>query len=899
MNVPPPCTFSLPAGGLSSTDCSVAAVSGHKPRGATKYGVSRFTRLALGITLLVSHTPLFCQAHQDSAGPDSYNEVIAHASLSCDSETDLGLQAGIRELRRLIPELASTGDRRAKARALMWLGLCLANTTNPAEALVAYREAANLFELIKDDDHEALALTGAAGAYGLLGRYDEAIKILNTQALPLRQKSNDLEGTAATLNQLGVIWIDIGDYDQAIATLQLAVETADAANVDQFKGATRGNLGFALILRGEYVAAKRNLEAALAFFGGRSRGRSFVLYFSGRLNQQTNHTGEALRFYREAIETSRLAGDRRVEVAALYARASIELGIGQFTRANEGFSAALLSAYRYGLKELEARCAGGVMNAYQAQERRGAAILFGKESVNTYQDIRAALRSYDSRTERLFVESHLVTYRTLIELLVEAGRIPEAQQVLSLLKEEEVWTYTRGDSRVVKKAQTACATSPHVGRTEYINYTPKECELESQYHTIADDAAVVGKTYYDLKSVPERTPQQDAELQQVYDKVVAINGHFQMSLKQIARELGRARGDKLLEVTESQSLMQTLAEMPENAVVVYALVLPKKLRLILITPTVQIARESMISSAELNKAVFLMRSQCQDPHSDPRNTSKNLYDLVFLPIAADIKQSGAKVIMWSLDGVLRYAPMSALYDGTHYLVEHYQMVFFTAASRDSLRDSVLSDWTGIGFGISKPIAGFVGLPDVPAELYGIFGSNTDLRRRHGIYKGDVYIDEAFDKATLQKSLLRKLSLVHFATHFSLSPGTQDDSFLLMGTGDHFTLRDMRIVPNVFSGTDLLTLSACETAVPQATSDGVEVESFGVLAQRQGAKAVLATLWDVADASTTDFMLEFYSEKKSMVTKAAAIQGAQLSIMKRSKYAHPYFWAPFVLYGNWK
>jgi CHAT domain-containing protein len=433
-----------------------------------------------------------------------------------------------------------------------------------------------------------------------------------------------------------------------------------------------------------------------------------------------------------------------------------------------------------------------------------------------------------------------------------------------------------------------------------VSYTPRECELSKQYNALTDDAAAAGRLYYELSAIPTRSAQQEASFQQAYAKVLAINSDFQHSLQNIETELGKARPDKLSEVTESQSLMETLSEMPEDAVVVYTLVLDTKVRLILITPTVQIARESSISSDDLAALVFSMRQKYIDRHSDPKGDAKRLYDILFAPLSEAIRSSKAKVIMWSLDGVLRYIPVAALYDGHQYLVEQYSSTVYTAASRDSLRAALAPSWRGVGFGISKPTNGFVGLPQVPEELHGVFGS-TDPGGISvpGIYSGNVYMDDSFDRGIFQRSLLQKLALIHLATHFSLNPGSQDDSFMLMGGGGKFTLRDMRIVPNIFSGADLLTLSACETAVFQDTSDGVEVESFAVLAQRQGAKAVLATLWDVADVSTTLFMLEFYSEKKTGASKADALQGAQLALLHQQKYSHPFFWAPFVLYGNWK
>jgi CHAT domain-containing protein len=132
---------------------------------------------------------------------------------------------------------------------------------------------------------------------------------------------------------------------------------------------------------------------------------------------------------------------------------------------------------------------------------------------------------------------------------------------------------------------------------------------------------------------------------------------------------------------------------------------------------------------------------------------------------------------------------------------------------------------------------------------------------------------------------------------------------------------MKTSANLFGGVQLLTLSACNTGV----GDGAEVEGFGTLAQRQGAKAVVASLWPVADASTALLMREFYRirETNPAMTKLDALRQAQLEMLRGKSAAsrssqralvhetvgspsapqpqdfrHPYFWAPFFLMGNW-
>jgi CHAT domain-containing protein len=125
---------------------------------------------------------------------------------------------------------------------------------------------------------------------------------------------------------------------------------------------------------------------------------------------------------------------------------------------------------------------------------------------------------------------------------------------------------------------------------------------------------------------------------------------------------------------------------------------------------------------------------------------------------------------------------------------------------------------------------------------------------------------------------------------------------------------------------LLALSACSTAKGDAAKDGLEMDSLGMIAQQKDAEAVLATLWDVSDASTSRLMSDFYARwiNDPIAGKAEALRQAQLDLLRgpvaasgaRSErgfetvlepgraaehmgYAHPFYWAPFVLIGNFQ
>ena len=253
-------------------------------------------------------------------------------------------------------------------------------------------------------------------------------------------------------------------------------------------------------------------------------------------------------------------------------------------------------------------------------------------------------------------------------------------------------------------------------------------------------------------------------------------------------------------------------------------------------------------------------------------------------------------MMLSLNGALRHLPFSALHDGKQYLVNRWNLPMYSSVTRNKLRDSVSAEWQAAGLGVTRAWPEFKPLPGVRAEIGAIVKTAAG-----GLMPGEVYLDAAFTAARFKDVSQRKFPLIHVASHFRFSGGTEVNSFLLLGDGERLTLGDIRKQNYRFDNVDLLTLAACETGRGGGFDEqGMEIDGFGVLAQRQGAKAVLATLWTVADESTATLMADLYRRRQSdSLTKIEALRQAQTAMMLRTKYAHPYYWAPFILMGNWK
>jgi CHAT domain-containing protein len=351
------------------------------------------------------------------------------------------------------------------------------------------------------------------------------------------------------------------------------------------------------------------------------------------------------------------------------------------------------------------------------------------------------------------------------------------------------------------------------------------------------------------------------------------------------------------------------------------------------------------TSAEIRAKAFEALKAVGSPATDPRPQLNQLYAMIVSPLEEELKaleaapgpKGSVPTLLWSLDDALRYVPMGALYDGSHYMVERFHNVLFTPESYGHMTDSPLQNNAPpsmLAMGLSKSYGGLPALPGVIPELDSIVHDPSDPAS-HGPMEGKLLPNEQFTLAALRTELGtgKSISVVHIASHFVLIAGSGDEPFLMMGgdnTGDpngfEWNLSAMENSPVAFHGTRLLTLSACSTAKNYKSRNGLEMDSLGMVAQQKEAEAVLATLWDVNDLSTSHIMSDFYDRwvKNPASGKAEALRQAQLAFLHGAAapsrgatgrgfesvepsgtpnaalgYAHPYYWAPFVLIGNYQ
>lgn len=286
------------------------------------------------------------------------------------------------------------------------------------------------------------------------------------------------------------------------------------------------------------------------------------------------------------------------------------------------------------------------------------------------------------------------------------------------------------------------------------------------------------------------------------------------------------------------------------------------------------------------------------PNQKPQG--KKLYDWIVGPFAAELEKAQIKRLVFIQDGILRSIPMAALYDGEKFLVQKYAIA--TTPSLNLTNPSAFSteDLQILAFGLTQSVEvegeTFPALANVEEEIESITARFSDSK---------TFLDGNFTQQSLQAELNQTLyPIIHIATHAKFGT-VPEDTFLVMGNSQKLIITQLedkiRRVSGREDSVELLALTACDTAV----GDERAVLGLGGIAARAGVKSTLASLWAIQDESTKILVDHFYSRLESGVSKSEALQAAQLELIQaqtteaiNDDYAHPYYWAPFILIGNW-
>jgi CHAT domain-containing protein len=630
----------------------------------------------------------------------------------------------------------------------------------------------------------------------------------------------------------------------------------------------------------------------------------------GTLYQQMGQYEQALPLLQRALAIhEKVLGGVHPDTAASFNNLGyLYQAMGQYEQALPLYQRAFTLLLPLPLPMERGLTAGNLCRLYSKLQAASAAILYCKLAVNQFQQVRQDARTLDLGFQRSLTGQVEPAYRELAQLLIQEGRIAEAEQVLGMLKEYEFFEYVRRDEH----------NDPRHTRADY---TPTEQSLVDQLKENTQALVELYTKIEPLQKLPQRTPAQEYELSVLHERRSAESERLDRFWEEIKQTLATRQGgagERLVQLDEEKGTVRdTLMELHQKTgarpALLYLLPGEKNTTFMVITKDGPFRVQEGQGEKALNALIGELRQSIDKRDPAYRTTASTLYEALIQPVRPYLETTQVDELMLYLTDALRYLPFAALYDGVkkQHLIEQYPLSIYTHVGRETLRDEPAGTWSAVGLGLSEARPNFKALTAIEAELRQIVREDGDPPPT-GVLPGKRYLNGTFTRpqfVSLADGQTR-YAVMHVATHFHLVPGDEDKSFLVIGDGDNLTLKQIRTdVGMKFRGYDLVTLSACETFLSTDKFAGGEVEGLGALLQKQGAKAVLATLWKVEDTGTARLMAEFYKARgeRRVVSKAQALQQAQRALLTGTVKAerpgidltHPYYWAPFVLMGNWQ
>ncbi len=837
-------------------------------------------------------------------------------------------------------------DHSLVADSLNDLGVMLFQAADFSEAKGHFEQALEIQIRINGEDHPDIArIRGNIGTVALrMGDFAGARKNFEG-ALDARIRSHG-EGhpeVAAILNNLGVVCLEAGEYAGArrhlLRALEIRRRVLGAHHPDIAQ--TLSNLGATMARLGKSAEAREYFEQAVEIsrhaLGAAHPAVALGLHNLGSLCCYAGDIPAARRYYEEALAIRRrslgenhpdiamslgdlgvichLAGEREDARALMEESLTLRLRIFGENHPDVVMSLINLSMLHFwggdsaATKEVLIRALRAVMKpngkAWRSQifDRISeleatvgnieAAIFFGKQAINEIQRQRGTLIGPEAGMQRDFIADHDDVYRRLAGLLVDAGRLGEAERVLAMLKEEELFELLRRDA----------GADP---RLTFARMTALEGKWQRHGDEIVEAIAALADEEATLAALADPAPETAERLHEVRERLEDAGRRFDVWLDGVLSAFAAGVTDHGQEIAALNldalgALQADLAMLGGDVALAHYLPGREKLVIILTTPAFEISREVDIDEKTLNRMIHELRLAIESRSEDFAAIAAALHRHLIAPIAAPLAESGTRTLMLAPVGALRYLPFAALWDGGRFLVEQIALVLHTAAAQGRIKDRPAPAWRLAGFGVAREVDGYQRLLSVSDELERIIIETEGTARPtgRGIFPGHIYLDEQFTSDSFAAALATH-HVVHVASHFIFLPESEWNSHLLLGDGSTLSLDQLRSRRFNFGGIDLVALSACETAMGGGRQNGREIEGLGAMLQKRGARAVLATLWPVADITTPQMMEHFYRARRGGAAKTEALRAAQIEMItgEDPELRHPYHWGPFILMGNW-
>ncbi|KPA13554.1 protein containing Filamentous hemagglutinin [Candidatus Magnetomorum sp. HK-1] len=352
-------------------------------------------------------------------------------------------------------------------------------------------------------------------------------------------------------------------------------------------------------------------------------------------------------------------------------------------------------------------------------------------------------------------------------------------------------------------------------------------------------------------------------------------------------ELENFYKDECISVTERD--IEILNHIPSNTALIYPIILYQEVVILLSLSDEIIHYKLPVNSTKLNKWANRFRKRLENKSKGYRMYAEDIYAWLILPIQEDLIRHNIHQLLWVPDGSLRSIPLAALSDGEKYLIQKYAIATLPNVRATKPESINLDNMNALLYGLSEARDGFSSLPNVPIELDSI----------EKIVDGKKLVDNDYTISSLKTELKKhEYSIIHMATHGFF--GNNPENNFLLTYDDKLTINQLVQLINIGkyrqNPIHLMVLSACQTAI----GDDRSILGLAGTALKAGVKSSIATLWFVSDHASSMVISDFYLQLKNNpgISKAQALKNAQCTCIQQFSLKHPFYWAPFLLIGDW-
>ncbi|HEY9616233.1 MAG TPA: CHAT domain-containing protein [Microcoleaceae cyanobacterium] len=796
-----------------------------------------------------------------------------------------------------------------------------------AAAVPLWQQAVSLFAGQGDQLNQAVVLSNLALTYQQMGQWTEAeqaiaqsLSLLNSQAKD--QTANQQSLLAQALNIQGSLQLSQGRAQAALDTWQQA--TAVYQRVGDQAGVARSLINQSQALRalGLYPRARNTLAQVNHTLQGQPDS---PLKAAGLLN-----FGDALRLMGD-VQQSEAMLRQSLAIAQKFSPSpdlgAILLSLGNTMRAKQHPDQAI----NYYQEAIAAADRPETKIQAQLNQLR---LLIDTEDWSTATSLIPTIQAQlvTLPANRITVQAQINLAQMLMRLADKKPKTHQPTAIAQLLATATQQAKELADSRMEAYATGYLGSAYEQNRQWVEAQRLTERALLLAQSTNADDIAYrwqwqlgrLLKAQGDRDGAISAYNQAVQTLRDIRNDLVSSNLDVQFSFRETVEPVYRQLVGLLLEPVKGQPASQEnlkkarevieslqIAELDNffreacltgraadidridpTAAIVYPIILADRLEVVLSLPNQPLHHyATTIPQAQLEDIFLDMRRSLRRTASKQERMAiaQKVYDLLIRPAEADLAASSIKTLAFVLDGALKNLPMAALHDGQQFLIEKYAVALTPGLQLLDPRPLQRQRLKLLVGGLSEGRQGFVPLPGVEQEIDQIKSE----------VPAQVLFNQNFTAAQLQQQISSApFPVVHLATHGQFSSNANETFVLVWDSrldvkqlGELLQAR----AQESHNPIELLVLSACQTA------DGDRRAALGLagVAVRSGARSTLATLWPVDDESTSSFMVQFYQElAKPNMTKSEALRQAQLKLLHESSFKQPYYWAPFVLVGNW-